>query len=521
MRAFISKPLVWQNLLKTPDRRRANTIPTSIPICLRRSSTLTSRIRPSPDWSDSKKAELIKLINTSYRDKIAGDWDLVIRHIEDIPAKHQQIWTENESKRLGEYIHTNYVSKRIAIDWEQVARALGRSAQTCLTVYYTRASSSWNSDRRKQVEASDREALARIRPLMSRHSQAADRHGVVAVDWEHIAKEMEMPFADLLATVLRSGGDAPELQPEHLPPLKYPQDWSPEHLQRLKQFTLLQTGSANEPPAWHAGSDTLVDSKVDTRQASLYMGVHLADCAEALEGYVRAGSGLKTKHREWSDSELERLKEACAQPKKYPHWKQVAAYVGGGRSSMSCTSMWQRLENQKYEGLAKWTPEENARLEEYLLRCTPKRSHLNDLCKMFPDKERVQVRAQLSRIKVRVRMRTGYQLATQNSDKLQRLVAEATSSDNIVDWNAVAKEMKVTPRICKRVYGNLTRKHNCRATWSDEEQARFAQALREGLDKPGFSWNKISRIMSTRSVEQCISRHTYLKKLNPKYYLDD
>ncbi|KAJ1952201.1 hypothetical protein GGI12_006307, partial [Dipsacomyces acuminosporus] len=93
-----------------------------------------------PAWTQSEQDKLIRIINAKYRDKVAGNWELVVQHIKDIPVNYRHPWTQKEHNDLALHIKTHYYQAGRRLNWTKIGRAFGRTALSCKLAYYMRRS---------------------------------------------------------------------------------------------------------------------------------------------------------------------------------------------------------------------------------------------------------------------------------------------------------------------------------------------------------------------------------------------
>ncbi|KAJ1946502.1 hypothetical protein GGF37_001127 [Kickxella alabastrina] len=451
-------------------------------------------------WSAAEQKELIQMINNDFRGKIEGNWDLVAQHIRDVPINHWQTWSSAERKKLVDTVHQKYISKRRSINWERIGAEFNRTPDTCITVYYCKT-----VEIREARDAAERgansggEDLARLWLAVSTRTGATDADGVTSIDWAAVARDLGRPLLDVLALAYRHG--ISHSSESLLPRLAYPAKWPASRVQRLQAFVsenyLLSTPIPSFDPA-----------PVDMNLASLFMGVHPADCAHAYESQIRVQSGIRAAHKAWQPEEIARLYEACTQRSKFRTWDDISAHVGT-RSRSACYTCHMRQQDNSDQGFAEWTAENIALIEQHIQE-SPKQKHiLPELCKMFPEKSKIQVRNQLHRCKLRLHMRRVQKNAVSQPSYLESCVKSAEAANGSVDWRAVSQALAVPPQNCKKAYEDMQRKQFAPLRWSREEVQRLMQTVEATKDKDDFCWNVVSRAVSTRTPQQCSSKYGY------------
>ncbi|KAJ1828581.1 hypothetical protein LPJ56_001028 [Coemansia sp. RSA 2599] len=409
-------------------------------------------LAPQAAWDDDEKSTLIDLINTKYRGKIKGDWDAVTRHVEQTPVKRYHRWSDDEVRRLEEIVRTEFMGKNRHFVWEEIGGRLGRSANSCYVAHYKymerQREAGWAGPGHRDVEVVQKAASA-----IERHRLDADSKGVVAIDWQAVARETGKPMLDILnllsALIVSSKSDdaasAAQTRAQmpipriHIQQLQYPQEWLPSHVERLRQ--LLDDHK-------HEGKD------INIQIVSLYMGIDQASCAPALNQFYRKkdSAGIIDIKAPWTAAEEERLKKAVKASGKPRDWEQISAKVGT-RSKLACHTHWYSLGYVKTrsENIA-WTAEEIARTTETIQNSLPRTHILRTIRKMYPDRSHGDLRELIRRCRNKLNSKQNNKQLRDGLESLDRCVEEMRDADGNVDWGAVAKKVGAPPSMCKSYY---------------------------------------------------------------------
>ncbi|KAI8318555.1 hypothetical protein GQ54DRAFT_314390, partial [Martensiomyces pterosporus] len=121
-----------------------------------------------PTWAQSEQDKLIRIINAKYRGRVAGNWDLVVQHIKDIPTNYRHAWTDEERAELVTHIRISYYLAGRKLNWTKIGRAFGRTGESCRLAYYMRK----NVAGKGQVQEGASEAAQRGTDKMAAVEQA-------------------------------------------------------------------------------------------------------------------------------------------------------------------------------------------------------------------------------------------------------------------------------------------------------------------------------------------------------------
>ncbi|KAJ1801050.1 hypothetical protein LPJ75_006467, partial [Coemansia sp. RSA 2598] len=385
-------------------------------------------------------------------------------------------WSGDEVRKLDEMVRAELRSKRLPDMWEEIGLQLGRSARSCRVIYgqYKRRQKEigWADLRRRNMEVAQKVASA-----VEGHKQDADSKGVVAIDWQAVAREAGGPILDVLnqlnSLLVSSKSDdtasaaqtnTPTPIPHiHIQQLQYPQEWLPSHVERLQQ--LLDDHK-------HERKD------INIQVVSLYMGIDQTSCALALGQFYRKidSVGIMDSRKPWTEAEEERLKEAVKACVGRISWVQVSAKVGT-RSKRACSRHWFTLDYIKARSKKNaWTAEEVAHITEMIHNSPPGTVLLPTIRKMYPDRSRGDIVVLLRQCGNKLIHRQMYKRLRENPESLVQCVDEMRDAEGNVDWSAVSKKMGVQPSICKKCYED--RKKASRVKWSMAEVDRLQWAIK-------------------------------------------
>ncbi|KAJ2481228.1 hypothetical protein IWW56_001907 [Coemansia sp. RSA 2131] len=73
------------------------------------------------DWTDNDIKKLVDYVNTNYRGKVSGDWDLVVRQIQGVAANHNAEWTHTKLVDLAQYMWQPYMLLDLVVDLDDVS----------------------------------------------------------------------------------------------------------------------------------------------------------------------------------------------------------------------------------------------------------------------------------------------------------------------------------------------------------------------------------------------------------------
>ncbi|KAJ1828579.1 hypothetical protein LPJ56_001026 [Coemansia sp. RSA 2599] len=473
--------------------------------------------------SDGTKSRLIDLANKKHQGKIEGDHDAATKHVEQIPSKRYQRWSDDELRKLQEMVRTRLRSTKPSALWEEIGRQLGRSACSCYVIYYKYA--------RKPIKAEfpdpklyNVEAVQKAASAIERNRQDADSKGVVAIDWQAVARETGKPMLDILNQISsliassKSDDAASAAQTKaqmpipriHIQQLQYPQEWLPSHVKRLQQ--LLDDNK-------HQKRD------INIQVVSLYMGIDQASCAPALNQFYRKKDsvGIKNAEGPWTAAEKERLKEAVKAYVGRISWEQVSAKVGT-RSRQACNARWYTYDfiETKSKNIA-WTAEEIARVSEIIQNNPPGTVLLQTIRKMYPDRSHRDLQELISRCRNKLTYRQMYRRLQDNPELLDQCVNEMRDAEGNIDWSAVGKKIGALPSICKTYYERrVVYKKTLSARWSMAEVDRLQWAIKEhrrmkeqgqqGAHRGSIDWHFVAMMVGSRSPNKCQIKYLQLKK---------
>ncbi|KAJ1821730.1 hypothetical protein LPJ56_001082 [Coemansia sp. RSA 2599] len=474
-------------------------------------------------WDDDEKSTLIDLINTKYRGKIKGNWDAVTKHVEQTPAKRYHRWSDDEVRRLEEIVRTEFMGKNRHFVWEEIGGRLGRSANSCYGAYYKYA--------RKPIKAElldpklcSKEVEQKAASAIERNRQDADSKGVVAIDWQAVARETGRPMLDILnllnsLLVWSKSDDAPSAAQAraqmpipriHIQQLQYPQEWLPSHVERLQQ--LLDDNK-------HEKKD------INIQVVSLYMGIDQASCALAFDQFYRKKDsvGIMDIRKPWTAAEKERFMMAVKACGKHIDWKQVSAKVGT-RSRQACHTHWYSLGyvKTKSKNIA-WTAEEIACTTEMIQNSLPHTHILPTICKMYPDRSHGDLRVLIRRCRNNLNSKQQNKRLRDGLESLDRCVEEMRDADGNVDWGAVAKKVGAAPSMCKSYYERrVVYKKTLSVRWSTAEVDRLKWAIKEhrrmndqgqhGALRGSIDWRFVAMMVGSRTRIQCQIKYAHLRK---------
>ncbi|KAJ2887177.1 hypothetical protein FB639_001426, partial [Coemansia asiatica] len=419
-------------------------------------TTAASTITASSTWGETEKKALIDLVNRSYRGKIKGDWDAVVRNIEQTPTKHYRRWTFDEVRTMAEMVQTEFGNRRLGAEWQEIGRRFGRSPSSCISNYYRYLHEQKDAISNNQF-CGDQELVEQVSSVIDKHSQDADSKGVVAVDWHAVALETGNPILDILESLNRmlqvhkTKNDATQSHYQIpcvpiivIQQLLYPQAWLPSHIQRLQRLV-------NE------NQDQMI--RLNIQIVSLFMGIDQRSCALALDELLeKKNTGIAAKGKRWAKDETERLRMAIKENGVDQTWDLISARVGT-RSAQACYSYWHRARNEAAIKAKNnkniWTAEQLARVTEMIWNKRRSSRILPLVCKLFPDMSQVEARLLVKKCSARVTsLRLSKQL-TQDQDTLVKCVDEVRDAEGNIDWRAVGSRMQAPPALCRVRYGEF------------------------------------------------------------------
>ncbi|KAJ1815165.1 hypothetical protein LPJ56_004645, partial [Coemansia sp. RSA 2599] len=359
---------------------------------------------------------------------------------------------------------------------------------------------------------------------IERNRQDADSKGVVAIDWQAVARETGRPMLDILNQISsliassKSDDAASAAQTRaqmpipriHIQQLQYPQEWLPSHVERLQQ--LLDDNK-------HEKKD------INIQVVSLYMGIDQASCALAFDQFYRKKDsvGIMDTRKPWTAAEKERFMMAVKACGKHIDWKQVSAKVGT-RSRVACHTHWYSLGyvKTKSKNIA-WTAEEIARTTEMIQNSLPHTHILPTICKMYPDRSHGDLRDLISRCRNKLTYRRMYRRLQDNPELLDQCVNEVRDAEGNIDWGAVGKKVGAAPSMCKTYYERrVVYKKTISVRWSMAEVDRLKWAIKEhrrmkeqgqqGAHRGSIDWHFVAMMVGSRSPNKCLTKYLYLKK---------
>ncbi|KAJ2636182.1 hypothetical protein GGF40_003161 [Coemansia sp. RSA 1286] len=472
----------------------------------------TRHISSKTKWGDDEKTALIDLINQTGKGKVNGDWDKVVRHIEQTPINHFNRWTEDDQRRLEEVVQNEFLYRYRTVDWQIVSRLLGRSATSCFQNYRKYMSGNNNGATQKTHGQNNQTVIDQATRIIDRHRRGADSQGVVTVDWHAVATETGKPMLVILGLLVRElqlKGSVPGV---HIQPLQYPQMWQPSHLDRLQQLVDEHSHEMD---------------RLNIQMVSLYMGIDQTSCARALDGLLqKKDAGIAKVPKQWSADEIQRFQKALEEVGGHKNWNQVSALVGT-RSARACCSYWHRLNSlladQKQAPM--WSVDQIAKVTEMIRTKPPHTRLLPAVIKLYPDKSPEEIKLLLRKCSNRVSNVRLYRQLRQDADALVQCVNQEREANDgsVVDWRAVGKKMGAPPTLCKMHYERLSRKQNAFARWSKDEVQRLEWSVGEctrkiqggSVDKAFVvvvDWEFVSKMVGSRSPVQCRVKHGQLSK---------
>ncbi|KAJ2880002.1 hypothetical protein IWW38_006023, partial [Coemansia aciculifera] len=154
-------------------------------------------------WTQGEQERLVRLINTEYRDKVAGDWDTVVEQLRATPTNYRRQWTEAERAQLATHIKSKYLAAGRPVDWDRVGRAFGRTVNAIRNTRYA-CTEQKREERRRQI--AEEKSPPRV-PEVSEEEAGALRDAVLAcradeqspVDWDAVAGCLNRPILETLA----------------------------------------------------------------------------------------------------------------------------------------------------------------------------------------------------------------------------------------------------------------------------------------------------------------------------------
>ncbi|KAJ1737755.1 hypothetical protein LPJ68_005961, partial [Coemansia sp. RSA 1086] len=415
-------------------------------------------------WTAKKAADLVDYIKTNYQGKVSGDWDYLIGEIEKIPIKQGDSWTQTDIARLKQYVWSNYTQFGLPVSsWSMVAKQFNRSANSCYCEYYKTTTPEERARKFHRAPLPDRdiglpndEVLAYTGIL----KDAIQRNtGPTRVQWSTVAQEVNRTVFDTLSLTYGLLHHRSNVWQG----LSLPVTW-------LKQP--MDVGTLNEMQQFikeHYKDKQVVNWDI----VSLYLGIDARSCVAAytesvLKRVMPADAAGRRHNVRWTPEEIERLTYAATNKDKYPLWKDIAAYVGNGRTPSSCYSAWRQQQGRN----AKWTAE-----EQHLIDNEIKQSHgkidWDKLLALLPGKTKTQIYVKADKIRSASNTSKAYQMAESKKQLLFGAVKRYTDTET--DWVKVSDEVGISPAACRKAYLKYEQQ-KATSRWTKPELDRLLNA---------------------------------------------
>ncbi|KAJ2567284.1 Myblike DNAbinding domain-containing protein [Coemansia sp. RSA 1822] len=477
------------------------------------------------DWTDNDTKKLIDYVNTNYRGKVSGDWDLVVGQIQGVAAKHNAEWTHTELVDLAQYVWQAYMRVGLVIDWDDISHQFGRTPGACRAAIdrhrimlssddvrlaaVTRKDPVATAKREYHKTMSLEEVLSYAHALRNSIEQHTHGEGTQCkVDWDAVAKDTDRSVYDVVLIAdglvhhkLWSGFSPPST------PLEYPHEWSPELLHRMHHF--ISKHYIHEPP-------------VNWAIVALYMSIDAYSCADAhINSTATNMTPVKKSRRKknntvqhqavkkvraWTAEEHERLEQAMTHRHVFQQWADVAKHVGNDRTVNSCIVAW-NLKQQRQEP-ALWTDEEKDRLDAELLKPDkPLRHHAKLILSLFPGKSLVQLQAQMAKARSKLHSRRIQKIVLDNPQQLLDTSAQfIDAASGQPDWRRVSQVIGVTPVMCRNMYNKLRLRVTRNKNWTGVEMQRLTDAIHNVREERDHRWQIIAQLVGSRSPTQCLHK---------------
>lgn len=299
--------------------------------------------------------------------------------IRTLASRSYKSWSKEEKQQLVTHIQEGYLAIGCRVDWNKVGSVFGTSAKACENAYH-RIFRSEKDKRNYEVQL--KQASVKLEEDTTRQLSKTILNQLEmlgAIDWDSIAKKMNVPALQVLQWVKDNGSLCRQVPIT----LRAPMKWSQQSLDRLQSFV-----------------DKHFDSTIDWTVVSLYMGIKELDCASAYSQVKSANSGIHV-YNKWTSEEDKRLKAAVA---KYPpgtkvSWVEAAKEVGTGRNNVNCKNHTAAIRRKEAKQIAVWTEVELDTVESVLSNAAKGERIWDKLCQHIPgkSKDQIQVKAAIIR----------------------------------------------------------------------------------------------------------------------------
>ncbi|KAJ2006160.1 hypothetical protein GGI02_003596 [Coemansia sp. RSA 2322] len=490
--------------------------------CVSRRGIIPSTPVANVPWTQSEQEKLLRLINDEYRDKIDGNLDVLVQHLQNTPINQKSRWTDTEWKRVSEHIRVEYLVPDKRINWDEVGRKFGRSGNAIMQARHVQNQKEQLTEARqlesaRSVSATDKKALEDA--IISCRDNSHKTDGQHDLDWDAVAKHMKRPLLDTLAIALNSRlPDHTYLEPSLL--LKGCNTWTKAQLHRLKMFIR---------------NNYNIDAQVDWDIVALYMHADSVDCAEAYDMMTRTikmrqssaapEAALSSRKATWTADEATQLRKAVAAAEGLttkPNWTQIAATLGGNRTGVSCRLKWTNLisQEQALDASASWTEPEIALLETTLASAARYEGIVPKLKLLLPKKTVTQIKVRLMSTRVASYCRSMNRKARSNFPELSKLVEhDLRANQGIVDWNKIGASLGIYPSICEAMYQHRTSRALVVSQgkgykrWTEAEVSRFKVAVDKQLATHGvIKWHVVAYLVGSRNMTQCYNKYRGIMK---------
>ncbi|KAJ2593261.1 hypothetical protein IWW49_000595 [Coemansia sp. RSA 1797] len=473
-------------------------------------------------WTGGDTKKLIDYVNTNYRGKVSGDWDLVVQQIQGVAAKHNAEWTHTELIDLAQYVWHAYMRLGLMVDWDDVSLQFGRTQCACRAAIDRHRKLLRSDDVRlaavtriDPVAAAKREyhkimSLDEVQSYANALQRSIEQHthsnGTKHVDWDSVANDTDRSVHDVV--LIADGLVHHKLWSGFTPPstsLEYPHDWSAETLQRMHHF--ISKHYMQEP-------------SVNWDIVSLYMSIDAHSCADA---HINSTSQKMTpairskrksipkyqavkKVRPWTAEEHERLEKAMTNRHAFQSWADVAKYVGNDRTVNSCMVAWHLKQQRQQPAL--WTDAEKDLLEAELMKPDkPSRHHARLILSLFPGKSLVQLQAQMAKARSKLHSRRVQKIVLDDSQRLLDAAAQLIDpSSGLPDWRRISQVVGVTPVMCRNMYNKIKLRGARKKNWTGLELQRLTSALNNVREERDSRWQIIAQLVGSRSPTQCLHK---------------
>lgn len=275
------------------------------------------------------------------------------------------------------------------------------------------------------------------------------------IDWDRIADKVNVSVLQVLQSVREDESLYHQLSII----FNSPQTWSQQQLGKLQSFII----------------ENFNDS-IDWTLVSLYMSIKETDCASEYYKTRHIASGVQLQLK-WTPEDDDRLKAAVA---KFPQgtdisWVQVAKEVGNRRSAENCANRIVSIRQIESKECAVWAKEEFYTIEQAISNSAKGERVVEGLCQLIPSKSRIQIHAQVERIRKRGYYRNNSHFNQEDKQLLVSLVDEQMTSMLLtystmseaekikyvsghchqIDWKRVGKQIDKQPAMCREKYESI------------------------------------------------------------------